>query len=79
MRTPKSWYDVTPEASHSARHSAFVFWAGAEYFHHSTTIVFENKQNVPHFFSLTKDLFVNPESMAILRIQDAISFLVVEE
>ena len=29
MRTPKSWYDVTPEASHSARHSAFVLVEGA--------------------------------------------------
>ena len=24
MRTPKSWYDVTPDLSHAARHSAFV-------------------------------------------------------
>ena len=29
MRTPKSWYDVTPFASHAALHSAFVFWEGA--------------------------------------------------
>ena len=29
MRTPKSWYDVTPDLSHAARHSALDLVEGA--------------------------------------------------